>query len=58
MSFPSGVLILSDEISQRDQGTVSSLVNTVVNFSISMGLGFAGIVERQVLESNSGAAYG
>lgn len=38
---------------QKDQGAAGSLVNTVVNYSISMGLGFAGIVERYV--NNEGA---
>lgn len=64
MSFPSGILILSDAMPQKDQGTTGSLVNTVVNYSISMGLGFAGIVERYMdqdgkdtLESYRGATY-
>jgi hypothetical protein len=35
------------------QGIAASLVNTVVNYSISIGLGFAGTVESQV---NSGGA--
>ena len=33
---------------QEDQGVAGSLVNTVVNYSISMGLGFAGVVEYYV----------
>lgn len=52
MSFPSGILILSNAMPQKDQGVAGSLVNTVVNYSISMGLGIAGTVERYV--SNDG----
>ncbi|KAJ5082808.1 hypothetical protein N7532_011851 [Penicillium argentinense] len=52
MSFPSGILILSNAMPQQDQGVAGSLVNTVVNYSISMGLGFAGVVEHYV--SNNG----
>ncbi|KAJ5168091.1 uncharacterized protein N7482_003685 [Penicillium canariense] len=64
MSFPSGILILSDSMSQKDQGAAGSLVNTVVNYSISLGLGFAGTVERyvnddgkDVLKGYRGATY-
>ena len=44
MSFPSGILILSNAMPHKDQGVAGSLVNTVVNYSISMGLGIAGTV--------------
>ncbi|KAJ5679645.1 hypothetical protein N7462_007889 [Penicillium macrosclerotiorum] len=64
MSFPSGILILSNAMPQKDQGVAGSLVNTVLNYSISMGLGFAGIVERyvndnqkDVLKGYRGATY-
>lgn len=52
MSFPSGILILSNAMPHKDQGVAGSLVNTVVNYSISMGLGIAGTVELYV--SNDG----
>lgn len=48
MSFPSGIVILSNAMPQEDQGVAGSLVNTVVNYSISMGLGFAGVVEYYI----------
>ncbi|KAK6949825.1 hypothetical protein Daesc_008146 [Daldinia eschscholtzii] len=48
MSFPAGTLILSDAVPRKHQGIAASLVNTVVNYSISLGLGFAGTVETQV----------
>jgi MFS family permease len=48
MSFPAGTIIMSASIPKRHQGVAASLINTVVNYSISMGLGFAGTVELQV----------
>lgn len=48
MSFPAGTLILSNAVSKRHQGIAASLVNTVVNYSIALGLGFAGTVEISV----------
>lgn len=33
---------------REHQGVAASLVNTLVNYSISIGLGFAGTVESQV----------
>ncbi|KAJ5898908.1 hypothetical protein N7495_003652, partial [Penicillium taxi] len=64
MSFPSGSLILSNAMPQKHQGVAGSLVSTVVNYSISMGLGFAGTVEYYVndngkdeLKGYRGASY-
>ena len=48
MSFPAGTLILSDAVPRRHQGIAASLVNTVVNYSISLAIGFAGTVEMNV----------
>jgi MFS family permease len=48
MSFPAATLILSDAVKKEHQGIGASLVNTVVNYSISLGLGFAGTVEVYV----------
>lgn len=48
MSFPAGTLILSNAVGKEHQGVAASLVNTVVNYSISLGLGFAGTVEVHV----------
>lgn len=58
MSFPSGILILSNSMPQKDQGVAGSLVNTVVNYSISLGLGFAGTVERYVNDDNKDVLKG
>lgn len=48
ISFPAATVILSDAVPKQHQGIGASLVNTVVNFSISLGLGFAGVVEVHV----------
>ncbi|KAJ6080518.1 hypothetical protein N7467_010271 [Penicillium canescens] len=48
MSFPSGTLILSNPMHRHHQGLAATLVATTVNYSISLGLGFAGIVETNV----------
>ena len=45
MSFPAATIILSNSVDRKHQGIAASLVNTVVNYSISLGLGFAGTVE-------------
>ncbi|KAL9079336.1 MAG: hypothetical protein Q9157_001766 [Trypethelium eluteriae] len=48
MSFPASTVILSNAVSKEHQGIAASLVATIVNYSISLGLGFAGTVEVQV----------
>lgn len=48
MSFPSATILLSNNTPADDQGIASSLVNTIVNYSISLGLGIAGTIVRQV----------
>lgn len=45
MSFPAATVILSNHMPPEHQGLAASLVNTVVNYSISMALGIAGTVE-------------
>lgn len=47
-SFPAATLILSDAVAKQHQGVAASLVNTVVNYGIALGVGFAGIVEVHV----------
>jgi MFS family permease len=42
LSYPSSSIILSDAVPRHNQGLAMSLVNVVVNYSISLGLGFAG----------------
>lgn len=48
MSFPAATVVLSDAVPRRHQGVAASLVTTVVNYSISLGLGFAGTVESHI----------
>lgn len=48
MSFPAATLILSNKVSAESQGIAASLVNTVVNYGIALGVGFAGTVEVHV----------
>lgn len=48
MSFPAATLILSNVVKKEHQGIAASLVATVVNYSISLGVGFAGTVEVHV----------
>lgn len=64
MSFPSGTLLLSNAMPKKHQGLAASLVSTMVNYSISIGLGFAGTVEthvndggKDVLRGYRGALY-
>lgn len=45
MSFPAATIILSNAVEKKHQGIAASLVNTIVNYSISLGLGFAATVE-------------
>ena len=48
ISFPASTLMLSDVFPRNYQGIAASLVTTVVNYSISIGLGIAGTVESRV----------
>lgn len=48
MSFPTGSAILSMSMAHGDQGLAASLINTVVNYSISLCLGIAGTIESNV----------
>ena len=48
MSFPAATIILSNYVPRKHQGVAGSLVTTVVNYSISIGLGLAGTVQVNV----------
>ncbi|XXH00823.1 hypothetical protein Hte_007174 [Hypoxylon texense] len=48
MSFPAGTIIMSQSLPKEHQGVAASLINTVVNYSVSLSLGFAGTVEMRV----------
>jgi hypothetical protein len=53
VSFPVSTLFLSNAVPREHQGISASLVNTVVNYSIAIGLGIAGTVEAEIPNSNS-----
>jgi MFS family permease len=48
MSFPAGTILLSNRMRREEQGVAASLMNTVINYSISIGLGMAGTIEGRV----------
>ena len=45
ISYPAASLIVSDALPSNRQGVGASMINTVVNLSISFGLGIAGTVD-------------
>ncbi|MCJ1229603.1 hypothetical protein MMC12_006272 [Toensbergia leucococca] len=64
MSFPAATIMLSNFVGPQHQGVAASLVTTVVNYSISIGLGIAGTVEvhvnrggEDILRGYRGAEY-
>jgi len=58
MSFPAGNLLLSNSMPKEHQGVSASLVNTVLNYSISLSLGFAGTIETHVNRGGSDILLG
>lgn len=58
MSFPAATLILSNHMPREHQGLAASLVNTVVNYSISIALGVAGTVEVYANKDPANALWG
>ena len=58
MSFPSGVIVLSNHMPPEHQGLAASMVNTVVNYSISIGLGMAGTIEANVNDGGKNTLAG
>lgn len=48
MFFPAATVILADTVGRQNQGIAAASVTTVVNYSISIGLGIAGAVEVHV----------
>ena len=51
ISYPAASLIVSNTVPIHQQGVAASMVNTVINWSISLGLGIAGTVESEVLKN-------
>jgi predicted MFS family arabinose efflux permease len=53
ISFPAGTLMLSNAVSHENQGLAASLVNMILNYSISLGLGVAGTVASRTDPQNN-----
>jgi len=53
MSFPAASLVLSDTLPKKHQGMASSLVSTMINYSMSISLGFAGTAEVHILNKTN-----
>lgn len=48
LSFACSSLIASDKLPKEQQGVAGSLINTIVNYSIALGLALAGNLENAV----------
>ncbi|KZP18120.1 MFS general substrate transporter, partial [Athelia psychrophila] len=58
MSFPASNIMVSNFMPRNQQGLSASLVNTVINYSISIGLGVAGTVESRILANGGSTLEG
>ncbi|KAF1958013.1 MFS general substrate transporter [Byssothecium circinans] len=50
LSYPAASILMSSALPKEQQGIAASLVSTLVNYSISCGLGFAGTIDRYTTE--------
>jgi MFS family permease len=50
ISFPAASLVVSNRMPMHQQGVAASMLNTAINWSISLGLGIAGTVESEMLK--------
>jgi MFS family permease len=58
MTFPAANLLLSNQMAKEHQGVAASLVNTFINYSISLALGIAGTVESHVNDGGDNVLKG
>lgn len=58
MSFPRATILLSNNTPKHDQGIASSLINTTLNYSISLALGIAGTIVGNVNASGDNVLGG
>ncbi|KAF2468938.1 MFS general substrate transporter [Lindgomyces ingoldianus] len=60
LSYPAANILLSSSLPKEKQGIAASLVSTMVNYSISCGLGFAGTIDRYIItqEANKRGIHG
>ncbi|CAI6341363.1 unnamed protein product [Periconia digitata] len=54
LSYPAANMLLSATLPRKQQGIAASLVSTMVNYSISCGLGVAGTIDRYVVLNEQG----
>ncbi|KAJ4990089.1 Drug resistance protein [Stagonosporopsis vannaccii] len=54
LSYPAANMLMSSALPKEKQGVAASLVSTLVNYSISAGLGFAGSVDRYTTDKALG----
>jgi MFS family permease len=50
ISFPAASLVVSNRMPIQQQGVAASMLNTAINWSISLGLGIAGTIESEMLK--------
>ncbi|UJR30680.1 hypothetical protein I4U23_018203 [Adineta vaga] len=50
ISFPAASLVISNRMPIHQQGVAASMLNTAINWSISLGLGIAGTIESEMLK--------
>ena len=55
MSYPAASLIVSNSLPSNRQGVGASMINAVINLSVSLGLGIAGTTESRVDASGDGS---
>jgi MFS family permease len=53
LSYPAANMLMSMALPKEKQGVAASLVSTLVNYSISAGLGFAGSIDRYTTEAEA-----
>lgn len=53
LSYPTANMLLSSTLPKEKQGVAASLVSTLVNYSISCGLGIAGTIDRYVTKAHA-----
>jgi hypothetical protein len=53
MSFPAANVLLSNEMAKEQQGVSASLVNTVINYHISISFGIARTIELHINDSGN-----
>ncbi|CAF1143787.1 unnamed protein product [Adineta ricciae] len=58
ISFPAASLVISNRMPIHQQGVAASMLNTAINWSISLGLGIAGTIESEMLKRGKTALEG